>query len=103
MNCKLGLEKEKLELIIKRHFPKEDGDNKSCMIVTFEELSDMVQYYEYNCPHDIGANLVIYDKMSEILNECMGKLKEVAKYMEFYEEEDENEEIERLFGDQEMA
>ena len=63
----------------------------------------MVQYYEYNCPHDIGANLVIYDKMSEILNECMGKLKEVAKYMEFYEEEDENEEIERLFGDQEMA
>ena len=103
MNRKLGLEKEKLELIIKRHFSKEDGDNKSCMIVTFEELSDMVQYYEYNCPHDIGANLVIYDKMSEILNECMGKLKEVAKYMEFYEEEDENEEIERLFGDQEMA
>ena len=103
MNRKLGLEKEKLELIIKRHFPKEDGDSKSCMIVTFEELSDMVQYYEYNCPHDIGANLVIYDKMSEILNECMGKLKEVAKYMEFYEEEDENEEIERLFGDQEMA
>ena len=65
MNRKLGLKKEKLELIIKRHFPKEDGDSKSCMIVMFEELSDMVQYYEYNCPHDIGANLVIYDKMQK--------------------------------------
>ena len=38
------------------------------MIKTFEELSDMVQDYEYNCPHDIDANLVIYEKMSEILN-----------------------------------
>ena len=64
--------------------------------------SDMVQDYEYNCPHDIDANLVIYEKMSEILNECMGKLKEISKHMEFYEEEDVYEELERLFGDQEM-
>lgn len=48
MNRRLGLEKEKLELIIKLHFPKEVEDNKSCMIKTFEELSDMVQDYEYN-------------------------------------------------------
>ena len=102
MNRRLGLEKEKLELIIKLHFPKEVEDNKSCMIKTFEELSDMVQDYEYNCPHDIDANLVIYEKMSEILNECMGKLKEISKHMEFYEEEDVYEELERLFGDQEM-
>ncbi len=67
------------------------------MIKTFEELSDMVQDYEYNCPHDIDANLVIYEKMSEILNECMGKLKEISKHMEFYEEEDVYEELERLF------
>lgn len=37
MNRRLGLEKEKLELIIKLHFPKEVEDNKSCMIKTFEE------------------------------------------------------------------
>ena len=68
------------------------------MIKTFEELSDMVQDYEYNCPHDIDANLVIYEKMSEILNECMGKLKEISEHMEFYEEEDVYEEPEMLCG-----